>query len=181
MLPPCTELEPFFKVQPNYEGALRLVRHSSQGDTKFAKNFVQEVELMRIAQRCEMHFLPGPSFLAPCEFVFKYPRTDKPEVIAEFLAKGNCFWYSLPAGYMDMGPRVILEAMAAGLPILADNWGGAIDRVTPECGWLCDTKDEMASVLKYLTPSNLKRMGEAARARAYDEFRPEAWLRELLK
>lgn len=181
VLPPCTQLEPFFKVQPNYEGALRLVRHSSQGDTKFPKDFVEEVKAMQLAQKHELHLLPGPSFLPAGPDVFKYPRTDKAEVIADFLAKGNCFWYSVPAGYMDMGPRVILEAMASGLPIIADSWGGAVDRVTPECGWLFDKKNKMAELLPYLTPDLLKDKGEAARQRARDEFVPERWIKELFE
>lgn len=180
VLPPCTDLEPFFNVQPMYEGLLRLVRHSSQGDTKFPKDFMEQSHYMYSKQRHELHLLPGPTFMNKGNYVFKYPRTAKPAVIADFLALGNCFWYSLPEGYMDMGPRVILEAMAAGLPILADNWGGAVDRVTPECGWLCNSKSEMANLLSTMTPEVLRRKGEAARERAYQEFRPEAWLKELL-
>ena len=181
VLPPCTDLEPFFAVKPDYEGALRLVRHSSQGDTKFSKGFGDELVSMRSQQKCEVHLLPGPSFIEPNNWIFKYPRTSDPHKIAEFLGRGNCFWYSLPEGYMDMGPRVILEAMAAGLPVIADNWGGAVDRVTPETGWLFDEKIQHVEILPHLTPKVLKEKGEAARERARQEFVPDRWIREILE
>ena len=78
-----------------------------------------------------------------------------------------------------MGPRVILEAMASGLPILADKWGGATDRVTPECGWLCNTKEEMVEIVKNLTFDELKKKGEAARERA-KTFDANAWIEEII-
>jgi len=193
VLPPCTELDEFFKVQPNFENNIRLVRHSSQGDTKFTKDDGKEITSMlscRLGMAIDM--LPGPSFLSSgtvaCDVIInsgnfsvftKHPRTDKPEVIAEFLSKGNLFWYSLPQGYMDMGPRVIIEAMAAGLPIIADNWGGAIDRVTPECGWLCNTKTEMNEIITNVTLGELKAKGDAARQRA-QTFKPESWIQEIV-
>ncbi len=181
VLPPCTDLKPFFKVKADYENGIRIVRHSSQGDTKFSKDFLFEVTAMQFARTdLKMSFLPGASFLPVNDYINKIQRTADPNVIAEFLGTGNLFWYSLPAGYMDMGPRVILEAMAAGLPILADNWGGAVDRVTGDTGWLCNTKEEHVEIIKSLTATQLRAKGELARQRAYEEFRPEAWLRELL-
>jgi len=71
--------------------------------------------------------------------------------------------------------------MAAGLPILADNWGGVTDRVTEECGWLCNTKEEHLMVVKDVTPAILEKKGKAARQRAMDKFRPEAWVKEILE
>ena len=81
---------------------------------------------------------------------------------------------------MDMGPRVILEAMAAGLPVIADNWGGAPDRVTPETGWICSSKEEMLEVIRTVTLEEIKTKGEAARKRAYEVFRSERWVKEII-
>ena len=192
--PPCTNLEPFFQVKPDYDKPLTIVRHNSQGDTKFDRTTHHTIpEQDRIVTQAEheiftafdsrpeltMHMLPGPGFINH-ERLKKWGRTGIPEQIADFLSKGNLFWYSLPKGYQDMGPRVILEAMAAGLPVIADNWGGAPDRVTPETGWICDSKEEMLEVIKNVTPAELRAKGEAARARALAEFRPERWMEELL-
>jgi glycosyltransferase involved in cell wall biosynthesis len=70
--------------------------------------------------------------------------------------------------------------MAAGLAIIADNWGGAVDRVTPECGWICETKDQMVEVIKNVTPEELRSKGQAARIRAMKEFVQENWIKELI-
>ena len=35
VLPPCTELSPFLSYVPNYQDGIRIVRHSSQRDTKY--------------------------------------------------------------------------------------------------------------------------------------------------
>lgn len=182
VLPPCTELEEFLKIRPNYNTNLRLVRVSSQGDTKFDKeNFGMEVEnILQSRKDVEMYFLPGPSFIQSNGRVRKVPRTASAGEIAKFLGIGNLFWYSLPPGYMDMGPRVVLEAMAAGLPVLADNWGGVIDRVTEETGWLCNTKAEHQLVISELTPELLEQRGQAAKQRAIDEFVPQKWISEIV-
>jgi len=180
VLPPCTILEPFYKVNPVFDGRVRLVRHSSQGDTKFAKDCEEELQFMADCREedVQIDMLPGPSFLSPdiLSRVRRHPRTADPEVIASFLSLGNLFWYSLPPLYMDMGPRVILEAMAAGLPVLADNWGGAVDRVTAECGWLCDWKYQMLEIVKNVTMEDLKKKGAAARERAWEQFDPRRYI-----
>lgn len=79
-----------------------------------------------------------------------------------------------------MGPRVIIEAMAAGLPVIADNWGGAVDRLTKECGWLCNEKSEYADIIRNISVSQLKKMGSAARQRAKDEFSTKKWISEII-
>lgn len=181
VLPPCTELDEFLRVNIDYKGLLRVVRHSSQGDAKFPKDIGQSIQSI-IAGRPDTRItmLPGPSFIPADNQFIKFPRTDDLKVIASFLSLGNLFWYSLPIGYMDMGPRVILEAMAAGLPIIADNWGGAVDRVTPECGWLCDTKEQMVEIINNVTLEELENKGKAARARAVANFIPARWIEEII-
>ena len=181
VLPPCTDLAPFFNVQPHYNGNLRVVRHSSQGDTKFDRGHKEEVQaVMDSNLQAQFYMLPGPSFIPDSERFIKYKRTAEPQGIAEFLQLGNVFWYSLPKGYLDMGPRVILEAMAAGLPVIADNWGGAVDRVTPETGWLCNTKEEQVELLKNISFEEIERKGKAARERAKAEFVPQRWIEAIL-
>ena len=180
--PPCVNLDYFFQNKPDYDAPLSIVRHSSQGNTKFDKDTTQgEIfSILDARPEAHIHMLPGPDFVSAHERFHRYGRTGIPEQIAEFLQRGNLFWYSLPKGYVDAGPRVILEAMAAGLPVIADNWGGAPDRVTKECGWICDSKEEMLEIIKNVTPSELRSKGEAARARAMSEFRPERWIEELV-
>ena len=181
VLPPCTDLTPFINITPDYNHSLRICRHSSQGNTKFDKDsFIDQIAKIIVGRvDVSIDMLPGPDYPELKGLINRHTRTADPQVIANFLGKGNLFWYSLPQGYMDMGPRVILEAMAAGLPVIADNWGGAIDRVTPETGWLCKTKQEHVDIIKGLTVAELKKKGEAAKARARSEFLPERWIYEI--
>lgn len=182
VLAPCTELDEFLKIQPNYNNNIRIVRHSSQGDTKFSKNFKEELDvILDIRKDIEIHMLPGPSFINENDRIKKYPCTADKKVIAEFLSMGNLFVYSLPEKYLDMGPRVILESMAAGLPVIADNWGGAVDRITPETGWLCSDKKQYIDIIKNLTFEELEKKGKAARQRAIEEFIPEKWIKEIVE
>ena len=179
VLPPCTKLDQFFEVKPNYTESIKLIRHSSQGNTKFDGDFAEEVEkILSTRPDIELHLMPGPSFLNSNDRIIKYPRNNPP--VPEFLSKGNLFYYSLPQGYMDQGPRVILEAMAAGLPVIADNWGGCKERVTEETGWLCDNKSEYIEIIAGLDVNILAEKGQAARERAREEFVPENWIKEII-
>lgn len=187
VLPPCTILDPFLSVHPNYTNGIRVVRHNSQGDTKFinasypAEKCTAEInEVLCSRPDLSISMLPGPSFYEPIARFGKTSRTADPNVIAQFLSTGNLYWYSLPYGYMDMGPRTIVEAMAVGLPCLVDVWsGGAVDRVTPECGWALPDK-QWVPVLQGLESKILEQMGKKAKERAYSEFRPEKWMEVLL-
>ena len=179
ILSPCTDLSSFFKATPSFENGVRIVRHNSQGDTKFPKDFAEEVATVLTSRPdVTMRMMPGPSFVEQTDRFVKVGKNT--ETIPDFLGTGNLFWYSLPKDYVDAGPRVILEAMAAGLPVIADNWGGAVDRITPECGWLCRTKKEMADIIKNVTLDELKSKGEAARKRAKEGFVAERWIGEIV-
>lgn len=178
VLAPCTDLSKFLAMKPSFDGDIRLIRHSSQGDTKFDGAFNFEVDMMLGRNDLSIHMMPGPSFLQKNPRAITYPKNTPP--VHEFLTNGNLFWYSLPQGYMDMGPRVILEAMAVGLPILADNWGGAVDRVTPETGWLCDTKEQMKDIVMGVSLPVLEKMGAAAKERARAEFHMDKWVKEIV-
>jgi glycosyltransferase involved in cell wall biosynthesis len=78
----------------------------------------------------------------------------------------------------DCGGSSVLEAMAAGLPIVASAWGGPADYVTPECGILVEPTS-VSSFIDHLSQAMLKlagdpeqrrRLGQAARQRAAQEF-----------
>ena len=180
VLPPCTDLESFFNVKVDYTNGLRIVRHSSQGDTKFSKDVGVEITQALLRPDVTISMLPGPSFVPVTSRFKKVPRTADPQVIANFLANGNLFWYSLPMGYQDMGPRVILEAMAAGLPVIADPWGGAPDRVVHCLSGFIGSKEEQMQFIHSVDSAKLARMGKSARARAKEHFSKEAWIEELV-
>jgi len=185
VMPPCVDLTSFFSTIPKYDGLLKLIRHSSQGNAKFYSNsddWYNEINsIINARSDIQFHFMPGPDYAKDDgEHIIKYKKNHPP--VPEFLALGNCFYYSLANSpkYYDMGPRVIVESMASGLSVLADNWGGAVDRLTPETGWLFDKKEDYIKVIKELTPEILKEKGEAAKQRVVDNWAPERWLNYIL-
>lgn len=189
ILPPCTILEPFLAMNPNYENGIRIVRHNSQGDTKFIndrftwKDCEREIiSLFECRSDLIMSMMPGPSFFPLHQKFNKVAKTADPNVIAQFLAEGNLFWYSLPYGYMDMGPRVVLEAMAVGLPCLVDSQsGGAVDRISnpgTDAGWALDSK-QWVDVIRNIRPLDLQMRGQIAKEKAFS-LRPEKWVEVLL-
>ena len=189
VLPPCTELSPFLSYVPNYQDGIRIVRHSSQRDTKYRgklddHSFIDDLEtILNSRKDINISLLPKPSFLEEEKYggrVISHAVTDDVDVVSAFLSHGNLFWYWLPVGYQDMGPRAILEGMTSGLAVVADKWGGAVDRVTPETGWLCETKEEMNEIIKNVTNKELEEKGKAARQRAVENFIPERWIEEIV-
>jgi ADP-heptose:LPS heptosyltransferase len=163
------------KVKPDYTKGTTVVRHSSQGDVKFSQ------DLPDIMSKCKANFMfmPGPSWLKPQINVTKFPYLGDPVKVAEFLAKGNLFWYLLPGGYTDQGPRVIVEAMAAGLAVLCENRDGPADRVTTETGFKIDSHSEAIDIINSITPEILAKKGRAARERAKSKFIIERWYEQI--
>lgn len=176
VLPPPIDLEPFLKTELNLENQwTHLVRHSSQGNSKYPPI------INNIIEQCKettFSFMPAPSFLINNLRVNKYTYNQMP--VHEFLRKGNCFWYILPEGYTDQGPRVIMEAMAVGLPVIAENRDGAKDRVTPETGWLLNSHEEFAELIHSLHPGECVEKGKVAKHRAATEFKKERWVNKII-
>jgi len=181
VLPPPVDLKPFLEASAgSLNRTMHLVRHSSQGDRKFPGEINKIVQQIReVDPSCMFSFMPAPSSLDPdIPKVTRY-RVNEISVI-DLLTRGTCFWYPLPEGYTDQGPRVIIEAMAVGLPVIADNRDGARERVTTETGWLCDTHDQYAEVIRGTNGKELALKGAAAKERARVHFDPEQWVKEIL-
>jgi len=181
VLPPPVDLKPFLAANPgSLNRTMHLVRHSSQGDRKFPGEINRIIQQIReVDPNCKFSFMPAPSDLDP-----DIPKIDKFRVneisVIDFLTRGTCFWYPLPEGYTDQGPRVLVEAMAVGLPVIADNRDGPKERVTDETGWLCDTHDQYAEVIKNTNGKELAQKGAAAKERAREHFDPEQWVSAIL-
>lgn len=92
--------------------------------------------------------------------------------------------FVLPSRAHDAFPTALLEAMGAGLPVVATRVGGIPEIVdAPRTGWLVPPGDHEPlgrAVADLLSRSEeLPAMGEAARCRARAEFSSAVWVRRL--
>ncbi|MDB5295792.1 MAG: family glycosyltransferase [Phycisphaerales bacterium] len=95
--------------------------------------------------------------------------------VSRRLAAADAF--VLPSLY-ECGGAVVLEAMAAGLPVIATRWGGPADYVDDTCGVLVDPTsrdaliDGFAAAIAALAadPARRAALGEAGRRRVTDLF-----------
>ena len=97
----------------------------------------------------------------------------------------KCSLVVLPT-FEDNCPMVILEAMAAGLPVAASRVGGVPDLITHESnGLMFDPHDQqdMRACLERLvrSPETLARFGQQARIKAHAQFHPKVIAEEHLK
>ena len=70
-------------------------------------------------------------------------------------------------------PVAMLEAMAAGLPVIATRVGGVPEVLTRDAGWLCESgrADSLAAaILEAVNTPDLPRMGRAARQMMFENF-----------
>jgi glycosyltransferase involved in cell wall biosynthesis len=184
VLPPPVDLKPFLAIQPDYS-KITFIRHS-RVDGKYVPEETTRLisKFLKVVRGAEFWFMAVPPFLRPLaqanSNIHLLGWNEEP--VAQFLSHGSVFWYRLPPTLRDQGPRVIVEAMAAGIPCIADNRDGAKDRITTATGWLCNNADDYVAAVREIAdnPSILRQKGEAARQRATQHFRPEQWIDALL-
>jgi len=186
MAPP-TDLSEYFENRPIYDGDLKLIRHSSQGDAKYPRDFNDMLMEIFVTFPCiQIYLMPAPSFLS--EEVIKYAGDrlhvhlrNQPSVV-DFLKYGNVFWYKLPEGYTEGGPKVIMEAQASGLPIIAENHSGAKDRLANGGGYLCNDFEHHLAAIRdlYNNPEKREVLGNQSREHARVAYNPGLWIAEIL-
>jgi len=184
VLPPPVDLEPFLAVSPDYS-RVSFVRHG-----RYAGKY-DEIDTMVLLDRAraifpmaDFWFMAAPPFLrtrVASDLRIHGLAWDQVPV-PEFLSQGSAYWYRLPPSLRDQGPRVLVEAMAAGLPCIVDNRDGAKDRVTSDAGWLCETTDDYVAAMMEIEahPEVLRIKGRHARERARREFNPGRWIDAVL-
>lgn len=81
-------------------------------------------------------------------------------------------------------PIVLLEAMAAGVPIVATAVGGVLDLLGPDCAWLIGPDDppQLATALRAVRaqPAVARVRSAAAYDRVRAEYRPEPWVQRYI-
>lgn len=180
VLPPPVDLKPFLDSNfGSLNRTLHVVRVGSQSSQKIPptiRNVVERIKLVHPS--ASFSFMGGHPVLAGLDYVKCIEEYS--QSVLDILRRGTIFWYMLPENYLDNGPRVIMEAMAAGVPVIADNRGGAKDRITDETGWLCETPEDHVAVFDGLTGKDVAIKGKAARERARAEFDPDRWVEVIL-
>jgi glycosyltransferase involved in cell wall biosynthesis len=85
----------------------------------------------------------------------------------QFLQELDCFFYRTAEEWLEPSGRVITEAMACGLPVVAHKRGGYVEIIDHgRNGFLFDTQQEALEVLLHLKrdPALRQSVGRAARA-----------------
>jgi len=186
LLKPPAGLSRFFDYDYSgrkiYDAHINLVRHSSQGDQKYPNNINEQLKkISEIDSSTIVRFMPAPTFLKRqnCLGVASYPFNEMS--VEQFLNYGNVFWYWVPKDkFIEAGCNAVLEAMAAGLPILCNDNGGLVDIIDNKVGWMCKTEDEMYDAIKYMTMDEIKKKGQAAREKVKKLVDPEAWTKIII-
>jgi glycosyltransferase involved in cell wall biosynthesis len=104
-------------------------------------------------------------------------REDVPRLLAASdLYASSSHWEGLPLA--------ILEAMMAGLPVVATAVGDIPRLITADIGLVIPPRQPRAiaeAIARlFLNPVRLREMGAVARARAMQDYSPQAWMERLL-
>jgi len=106
------------------------------------------------------------------------PGAESPKL---FLSQLHCLVHA-GGSAVENWPRVGLEAMAAGVPLVVDRKGGWTEMIRHgQTGFLCDTDEEMATHVARLAGDESLRQAVAAEARRALETelaRPDPWWRD---
>lgn len=166
-------LEPFLALQPDYAMSPELVTviSSVKKYPRQVESMLQDIHAGR--RRMKIHMMERPN-IPDQHYLDLCYKFDVP--VPEFLMRGTVFWYAPRGPYHEAGPRCIMEAMAAGLPVISQNRDGMADKVDKASGWLQNKWADMLRVIANLRKDRVKKKGIAAKERAAEEFKLSKWV-----
>jgi len=102
--------------------------------------------------------------------------------VTDFLSKGHIYLYRTSNAWRDQYPRVVAEALAAGLPVLSEPRDGTKDRMDfGNIGFHCIDYDAFLYAIKILNRKETYRqkMGIAAKDWARNNLDPKKWVETI--
>lgn len=185
----------FFQIERS-EVPHSVGRHSRDVEFKFSRNFFVLHEAI-LPGRLNVFVLGAPTSLQDAvqrrQFKFEnhYWMLRMATLrVPTFLQLPQIYLYQTRDDFAETCPMNILEAMAAGIPIIAENKGGIASLITDnETGLLCSTHQEYVDKCHWLLDDTAarNRMGDAAQTWAFENTSLErfgerflATIRELL-
>ena len=142
------------------------------------KHHQPDVALYRslAAQGCHVRIMGGTVLseaLAGVAGVELLPGDAMPA--EEFLHGLDCFYYRTSEGFVESFGRVVMEAMACGVPVVAHRRGGYAEYMTDglDCFLVDDASEALARIMALKSdPALAARVGRAARARIERTYSP---------
>lgn len=182
VLPPPVDIDKYLTIQRPERDVLTIGRHS-RISLKYPDDPVSMYE--GLCEKTSARF----SFMAAHPKIvkrfsgdprFSFHALDSMPV-SEYLEGIDIYLAIINPKTKDQGPRVLMEAMASGLPCIVENRNGMKDRMIDGItGYLVDSEEEAIDRAVELIENKDKRikMGQAAR-RIAATFRPELWIKEI--
>jgi len=145
-----------------------------ENDVKFYKRLLKDIKDTRF-EFMEAHKELEGAFKDESRMKFHKWDSMSPE---KFLSRGHVYLYRTSNMWRDQYPRVVAEALAAGLPILSEPRDGTKDRIIHgDTGFYCIDYDGFLYALKMLQRKEgyRQRMGAHAKDWARQNLDPKRW------
>ena len=161
-----------------YTNEIRLTRYSGGYDNRIQENVLCHKELVSLAESLDLKIATTKTIITAMNVpddVDVLFLLSVPNLLKDMLLKSARLLVYTPSN--EHFGIVPLEAMLAGVPVLAANTGGPLETVIQgKTGWLCPP-DEVESwtvvmdkVMHKMSDQELKTMGAAGMTRVKEEF-----------
>ncbi len=162
--------ESFLSISHNYDN-VTIGRHSRPFDYKFSQSYVNFIKnnpynfyLMGVSDKYKRQLLNDKNV----EIIREYSMDN-----VVFLEKIGIFLQINDPSYFEMSPRVVAEAMCAGIPCICEKRGGVINQIKDgHNGFLFENYYELECIMKevYGDRTLRERIGNNARTSAKEQF-----------